>query len=115
MVSARRQGILQLDLTERTRLYMAYMSFIKDGGLFVPTDGAYELGDEVFVLVTLPEEPEPKGVAGKVVWITPRGVPSPRTQGIGVQISPQDRGEMHRQIEALLAPVIGADRPTQTL
>lgn len=115
MATGRRQGILQLDLADKTRLYMAYMSFVEGGGLFVPTDGEYQLGDEVFVLLTLPEAPEPKGIAGKVVWITPRGAPSPRQQGIGVQISPQDRGEMQRQIAALLAPVIDSERPTQTL
>lgn len=115
MSTPRRQGILQLDLSERSRLYMAYMSFVKDGGLFVPTDASYEIGAEVFVLVKLPEAPEPKGVAGRVVWITPRGVPSPRQQGIGIQISAQDRGEMHRQIEALLAPILTSDRATQTL
>jgi len=115
MAAGGRQGILQLDLSEKTRLYMAYMSFVEGGGLFVPTNGDYKLGDEVFVLVTLPEAPEAKGVAGKVVWVTPRGAPSPRQQGIGLQISAQDRGDMQRQISALLAPVIDSERPTQTL
>lgn len=110
-----RQGILQVDLSDRVHLYMAYMPFIHGGGLFVPTADEYKIGDEVVMLVKLPEAPAAKGVAGKVVWITPKGASSPRKQGIGVQFSEQDRGETERQIQALLAGRLAAEKPTQTL
>lgn len=112
---SRPQGILQLDLSDRSRLYMAYMPFVQGGGIFVPTEGKYKLGDEVFVLVRLPDSSEFKGVAGKVVWITPHGASSPHTQGIGIQFSAQDHGELHRQIENLLAGTVASERPTHTL
>ncbi len=112
---ARRQGILKLDFQDRASLYMAYMPFIKGGGLFVPTTDQYEMGDEVFLMVTLPDAPAPKGVAARVAWLSPQGVANPRTQGIGVQISTQDHGALNREIEAILAPILNSDRPTQTL
>ncbi len=112
---ARQQGILKLDFKDRSSLYMSYMPFIRGGGLFIPTTDDYEMGDEVFLMVTLPDAPAPKGVAGKVVWLSPKGVANPRAQGIGVQISTQDHGALNREIEAILAPILRSDRPTQTL
>ena len=48
-----RQGILSLTIRDKSSLYAAYMPFIKNGGLFIPTNKAYKLGDEVFMLLTL--------------------------------------------------------------
>jgi type IV pilus assembly protein PilZ len=47
------------------------MSFLQNGGLFVPATRPYQLGDEVFLLLTLMNEPEKLPVADRVVWITP--------------------------------------------
>lgn len=112
---ARRQGILKLDFKDRNELFMAYMPFVKGGGLFIPTEDEYAMDEEVFVMVTLPDAPAPKGVAARVVWVTPPGAANPRTRGIGVQIGSQDHGELFREIEAIVAPIMHADRPTQTL
>ena len=84
------QGILSLTIKDKAVLYSAYMPFIKNGGLFVPTNKSYDIGDEVFMLLTLMEEPEKIPIAGKVVWVTPRGAQGNRTSGIGVQFSEQD-------------------------
>lgn len=99
-------GILTLSIKEKSSLYMAYMPFIKNGGLFIPTTKAYKLGDEVFILLTLLDSNERLPVAGKVIWITPRGAQNKRSQGIGVQFSEQDGGETQKKIETALA---GAD------
>ena len=48
-----RQGILTLTIKDKSALYVAYMPFIKNGGLFIPTSKPYRLGDEVFILLTL--------------------------------------------------------------
>jgi type IV pilus assembly protein PilZ len=47
------------------------MPFVRNGGLFIPTAKSYKLGDEVFMLLNLMDEPEKIPVAGKVVCITP--------------------------------------------
>lgn len=65
-----RQGILSLALKDKPALYSAYMPFVKGGGIFVPTPKRYMLGDEVFLLLTLPDSSERLPVAGKVIWTT---------------------------------------------
>ena len=80
-----RNGILSLTIKDKSVLYAAYMPFIKNGGLFIPTNKVYKLGDEVFMLLNLMDEQEKIPVAGKVIWITPKGAQGNRAAGIGVQ------------------------------
>ncbi len=62
-----RNGILSLAIKDKAVLYAAYMPFVRNGGLFIPTKKEYELGDEVFMLLNLMDEAEKIPVAGKVV------------------------------------------------
>ncbi len=110
-----RQGILSLTIKDKSALYSAYMPFVKNGGLFIPTSKTYQLGDEVFMLLTLMDEAERIPVAGRVVWITPKGAQGTRAAGIGVQFSDQDGGAARNKIETYLAGALQADRPTHTL
>jgi type IV pilus assembly protein PilZ len=103
-----RQGILSLAVKDKAALYNAYMPYLKYGGIFVPTPKRYFLGDEVFLLLTLPESNERLPVAGKVVWVTPTGAQGNRTAGIGVQF-------VKGRIETLLAGTLTADKPTHTM
>jgi len=108
-------GILTLNIKDKSALYVSYMPFVKNGGLFIPTTRDSKLGDEVFLLLTLMDSSERLPVAGKVVWVTPRGAQGKRQQGIGVQFSPQDGGTTQKKIETFLAGALGADRPTHTM
>ena len=110
-----RQGILSLTIKDKSALYAAYMPFVKDGGLFIPTNKAYHLGDEVFMLLTLMEETEKMPVAGKIVWLTPKGAQGNRASGIGVQFSNQDGGAARTKIETYLAGALKSDRQTHTM
>ena len=109
-----RNGILSLTIKDKAVLYSAYMPFLENGGLFVPTNKAYALGDEVFMLLTLMDEAEKVPIAGKVVWVTPRGAQGNRTAGIGVQFSEQDAAA-NAKIENHLAGLLDSDRPTHTM
>jgi type IV pilus assembly protein PilZ len=111
-----RQGILSLAVKDKAALYNAYMPFIKHGGIFVPTPKRYFLGDEVFLLLTLPDSSDRLPIAGKVVWVTPAGAQGNRTAGIGVQFPEGTEGEgVRNRIETLLAGILNADKPTQTM
>ena len=111
-----RQGILSLAIKDKTALYQSYMPFLRNGGLFVPTNKQYELGDEVFILLTLMEDNERIPIAGRVVWITPIGSQGNRMAGIGVQFGEGSDGEAARtKIETYLAGMAGSDRPTHTM
>lgn len=105
-------GILSLTIKDSSSLYSSYMPFITGGGLFIPTSRRYELGDEVFIRLTLMEEAEKIPVPGKVVWITPLG--SARQAGIGVQFTdPTD--SVRTKIETYLAGALKSDRETSTM
>ncbi|MEE9396427.1 MAG: PilZ domain-containing protein [Methylococcales bacterium] len=110
-----RQGILSLSIKEKNALYAAYMPFVTNGGLFIPTKRVYGLGEEVFLLLNLMEETERLPIAGKIIWITPQGAEGYRAAGIGVQFSDQDGGLARSKIENYLAGALESDRPTHTM
>lgn len=109
-------GVMSLSIKEKPALHAAYMSFVNGGGLFIPTSRPYKLGDEVFMLLTLMDDPAKLAVAGKVVWITPAGAQNNRTQGIGVQFTQNENGIAARnKIEGLLGNALQSSRPTHTM
>lgn len=110
-----RPGILTLSIKDKSSLYAAYMSFLNNGGLFIPTNRQYEMGQEVFMLLNLMEETERLPIAGKVVWKTPAGSESYRATGIGVQFTDQDGGVARAKIETYLAGALNSERPTHTM
>ncbi len=109
-----RNGILSLTIKDKNVLYAAYMPFVRNGGMFIPTNKSYKLGDEVFMLLSLMEETEKIPVAGKVVWVTPKGAQGNRAAGIGVQFSDQDNTAINK-IETYLAGMLSSDKPTHTM
>ena len=109
-----RNGILSLTIKDKAVLYSAYMPYLKHGGLFVPTNKPYKIGDEVFMLLNLMDEADKIPIAGKVVWITPKGAQGNRTAGIGVQFSEEDAAA-NSKIENHLAGSLTSDRPTHTM
>lgn len=114
MSEGTRQGILSVSIQDKALLYSAYMPFLDNGGLFVPTNKRYSIGDEVFMLLTLMDEPEKIPIAGRVVWITPAGAQGNREAGIGVQFSAQDAAA-NAKIENHLGGALNSERQTHTM
>ena len=111
-----RPGVLSLSIKEKSALFAAYMPFIKGGGLFIPTNKSYKMGEEVFMLLTLMEAPSKLPVSGKVVWVTPTGAHGSRTQGVGVQFAFNESGKAaQNKIEGLLGGSLKSVRPTHTM
>lgn len=110
-----RPGMLSLSIKDKASLYASYMPYVKNGGLFIPTNKTYSLGDEVFMLLTLMEDNDRLPVAGKIIWMTPPSAQGNRATGIGVQFSPQDKGQTRAKIETHLAGAMKADRITHTM
>ncbi len=111
-----RPGVLSLSIKERSALFAAYMPFIKGGGLFIPTNKSYRMGEEVFMLLTLMDDPVRLPVSGKVVWMTPAGAHGSRTQGVGVQFAFNESGKAaQNKIEGLLGGSLKSARPTHTM
>jgi type IV pilus assembly protein PilZ len=108
-------GVLSLAIKEKAALYAAFMPFIKGGGLFIPTSKAFKIGEEVFMLLSLLDDPMKLKVIGHVVWVTPSSQAG-KPQGIGVQFSDKDGGiEAKNKIETFLAGALKSSRPTHTL
>lgn len=111
-----RPGVLSLNISSKSALYAAYMPLLRNGGIFIPTARHYALGDEVFMLLSLMEDPTKLPIAGSVVWITPAGAQNSKAQGIGVQFkNDESGGDARRKIEALLGGVMQSSRPTHTI
>lgn len=106
-------GILSLNIETKEELQQSYMPFVTNGGLFVPTARSYQLGEEVFVLLTLMDDPDKIPVTGKVVWVTPKAAQGGKSAGIGIQLSPDDT-TLHQKIETLLAGAASAGRKSHT-
>ncbi len=111
-----RPSVLSLNISSKSALYAAYMPFLKQGGIFIPTNKYYALGDEIFMLLSLMDEPGKLPIAGKVVWVTPADAQANKTQGIGVQLGSDESGlAAKRKIEGILAGHLGSSRPTHTI
>ena len=112
---AARPGMLSLSIKDKSSLYAAYMPYVQNGGLFIPTNKNYNLGDEVFMLLSLMDDGERLPVAGKIIWMTPKRAQGNRAHGIGVQFSLQDKGATRGKIETHLAGALKSDRITHTM
>ena len=113
---APRPSVIQLVFREKGALYAAYIPILSDGGLFVPTTRDYRLGDDIYLLLSLPDDPQRYPVAGKVAWLTPANASGGRTQGVGVRFPSDDKAKLLRlRIEEILGTQVSSAKPTQTV
>jgi type IV pilus assembly protein PilZ len=113
---AGRPSVIQLVFREKGALYAAYIPLFADGGLFVPTTRDYKLGDDIYLLLSLPDDTQRYPVAGKVGWITPANASGGRTQGVGVKFPTDEKTRLLKlRIEELLGTSIQSAKPTQTI
>lgn len=114
--SPARPSVIQLVFREKGALYAAYIPAFTDGGLFVPTNREYRLGDDIYLLLSLPDDGQRYPVAGKIAWITPPNASGGRTQGVGVKFPSDEKTRVLRvKIEQVLGTAISSAKPTQTL
>ena len=104
---------LNLAIKDRMTLYECYMPFVRNGGLFIPTDAELTLGEAVCIGLDFMQEQEPFRLPGKVVWITPQGAQGDRIAGVGIGFDGD--ASMRRKIENCLAGAVASERHTHTL
>jgi type IV pilus assembly protein PilZ len=111
-----RPSVLSLPIKEKAALYAAYMPFLANGGIFVPTNKAYKICDDIYLILTLMDDPTKYPIAGKIAWITPAGANNNKAQGIGVHFSSDESGQrVKNRIEELLGAALRSSRATHTL
>ncbi|MDR2636796.1 MAG: PilZ domain-containing protein [Zoogloeaceae bacterium] len=116
MKAGARPSVLSLNITSRSALYSAFIPMLRNGGFFIPTTRTYSLGDEVFLLLTLPNDTAKIPISGHVVWVTPPNAQNGRPQGIGVHFKADEGGaEAKRKIEGILAGVLNSTHSTHTV
>ncbi|WP_310383682.1 PilZ domain-containing protein [Roseateles sp.] len=114
--AAARPSVIQLAFKEKGALYAAYMPVFADGGLFVPSNREYRLGEDVYLLLALPDDNQRYPVAGKIAWLTPANASGGRTQGIGVRFPADEKSRLVKnKIEEILGTQISSSKPTQTI
>ena len=113
--AAARPSVISLSIKEKGALYASYMPFVDNGGLFVPTQRPAQLGDDLYLILTLMDDPTKIAIPGKVAWITPAGTTG-RQQGIGVQFNKTEASVQARaKIEDLLGSTLKSSRPSNTV
>jgi type IV pilus assembly protein PilZ len=107
--------VVRLKFKDKNALYQSYMSFVKDGGLYVPTklDHTMDVGkpSPVFLLVELPESNEIFPACGKTCWVN-----DGRKKGVGVRFATDERTKILRiAIENILAANLQSTTQTLTM
>lgn len=100
-----RQGcvpVLFCTIADPATLAAHYMPYLKGGGIFIPGETGYALGDDIFIIVSLPDEPARLAVHAKVAWISPPKSGQGREPGIGIRFAGSDN-RLRTKIERLLA------------
>ena len=106
-------GFYSLVLEDAESLSAAWLPFLEPGGLFVATRRDHVLGEEVVLLLQLPDG-ERRSVAGSIAWIGADELSGRRRPGAGVALDGKEGqaladtikrivGEEPSPAEALLA------------
>ncbi len=106
---------LAVSIKDSSELYLAYMPFIMNGGLFIPTHKSYKMGQSISLKIRLIDEIIDTIVLGKIIWITPPKTENHKMCGIGVQFLKEDNGETKTKIESLLASNKATRKSTYTM
>lgn len=111
-----RPGVIQLNIKEKAALLASYIPLFKEGGIFIPTANPYRMGDSIFVMLTLPDDPHKYAIAGTVAWITPAGAVGGRLQGVGVRFPADEKSaQLRSTIENRLGAALNSDKPTHVI
>ncbi len=109
-------GILNYEIHNKDELYASYMPFIVNGGIFIKSEKNYQLGEEIFVVLSLLDEPEKFPIVGKVVWKNPKGIQNNKPQGVGIQFQENEKSARLRvYIEKQLTGLLSSEKPTYTM
>jgi type IV pilus assembly protein PilZ len=107
--------IIPLRFKTTSQLFKSFMPWFSNGGLFIPTAKRFKMGQEVLMMVILPEQKDKHPVAGVVSWVSPENAMGHKKQGIGVAFTDQEGVALRFRIEELLGDKVNSDAPTYTL
>lgn len=99
---------LSVTVKEKEVLAAAYMPYLTSGGLFIPTQKIYKMGDKIELQVQLALEGtvERMSCLAEVAWITPPGTQGNRPQGVGLVFLDAQGIQMKNEIEMKLGALL---------
>lgn len=110
-----KSSVIPVRFKNLDQLYKSYMPFLRNGGLFIPTRRRYLMGQEIMIVVQLPEEDHSLSVAGIVSWVNTENATGHKKQGIGVEFADGNGISLRAKIDALLSDRADSEMPTYTL
>lgn len=106
--------VLSLAIKDLKVLYTAFIPFIANGGLFIPTKKSFNMGDAMPLLISLMDDATKYSVNGRVVWITPNSAHN-RAPGIGIQFIGENAEALYKKITNMLVSYSSNKEPTNTM
>jgi len=94
--------VLNYTINDLLELSLSFMPFINGGGLFIPTQESFNLGDGIIVNLLLPGKKENIKIEGKVIWITPSNALHHVLPGIGIQFTGSNATSLSEQVQMFL-------------
>ena len=95
--------LLQLSIRDKIALHSHYMPFIKNGGIFIPTDQVYKFGETIGMVLRFLDRGKKLVITGKVVWVSPQSSNhTSQNPGVGLQFVGNTRQDVQKAIEAYL-------------
>lgn len=107
--------IIPLRFKTLGQLYKSYMPWFKNGGIFIPTTRRFQMGQEILMMVILPETTEKLPAAGIVSWVSPHNSTGHKKQGVGVEFTDEEGIALRYRIDGLLREQLEKGDPTYTL
>jgi type IV pilus assembly protein PilZ len=99
----------------KQHLAQNHMPFINGGGLFIPTEDSFKLGDIVKANIKLFNDPKVYAIKGRVVWLTPRFAQAGKMAGIGIHfVESEESIELDKKIRFYLADLDQKERRSST-
>jgi type IV pilus assembly protein PilZ len=110
------QWMLTLELVDKSTAAQLFMPFIKGGAVFVETAKDYQLGDSLYIILTVGEKQSKFAINGKVVWVNGPEARNGRPKGVGVQFPRDDSGETAKlAIESFVGQTQASTKKLPTL
>ena len=107
--------LINCSFSTESLLYLAYMPFIKGGGIFIRSNHFLPLEEKVSLSIILLDEHDPYLIDGSVVWITPKDAQGNKPPGFGVQFSGENSRHLCNKIETYLAGMLKSSQLTDTI
>lgn len=95
-------NVISYIIQNQFELNLSYMPFIIHGGIFVPTNQEYKLGEKIILNLGLPNHSDIIQIECRVVWITPKNSMHYIYQGVGLQFMGENATNVVELIKANL-------------